>query len=77
MMRLTFARGAVRDRWALVAARLTWTAFAGTTVAAAATFADAAGGPLVRADSHAWVSFGVDRLTIVLLMLVTGVSATV
>jgi len=77
MMALTYGTRTGSDRLALAAARLTWAAFACSTIVATVAFSDATGGPLVRADGDAWVSFGVDRLTVVLLMLVTGVSATV
>lgn len=63
------------DRVARTMAWLTWVAFALTALAMIATFADVPGAAPV--DTDAWFGLGLDRLTVVLLLLVVGVSATV
>ena len=65
------------DRLATGVSLLTWGAFGAVTILAATMLVGSTGDPIVVGDSSGWIGFSVDRLSVLLLLLVTGVSATV
>lgn len=65
------------DRLAVVVSLLTWGSFGAVTILAATMVAGSSGEPIVVGDAGGWIGFSVDRLSVLLLLLVTGVSATV
>lgn len=64
------------DRLAVVASVLTWGAF-GAVAVLAATMIAGSSDPIVVDGASGWIGFSVDRLSVLLLLLVTGVAATV
>ena len=65
------------DSLARVAEVLTWGSFVAATIVAGVTFGRPDGGVIAAIAPGGWISLGVDRLTALLLLLVTGVAATV